>query len=484
MKQIAPGDEIDYSIMGDFTNSKADYSIVIIGEKPYAEGMGDRTDLSLQKSDIDLIKKMKSYGNPVVVILISGRPMIIEPILHYADAIIAAWLPGTEGEGISDVIFGDYAPSGLLSRTWPINMNQVSMNVGDLVYNPLYPYGFGITSFENSSLGSSPILMSAIVTGDAKNIELTFNKKMKDPSGSTMNFQISRNYLPVAAATSASLKYGDSTTIVIRADSIFTSSDIGAISYSSGNLESFDGGVLQPFSNFDLYNWAGSQSAYNVPGKIEAEDYSNMYGVQTETTSDNGGGLDIGWIDNGDWMEYQLTVSSAGQYNMSLRTAALSQAGNILLTIGSTNLGAIDIPVTGGWQTWTTVNQTVSLNAGPQTLRISAQTGGFNLNWFSFDKITGVKESTPIDFSNRLGQNYPNPFNPTTVISFSLNASQNVSLKVYDVLGREVKTLLNGFTAAGTYNINFDGSGLPSGIYFYKIQTEKFAKTMKMILMK
>jgi beta-glucosidase len=101
------------------TTEGANVGIVVIGETPYAEGNGDRTDLSLSPEDIAAVKKMKSTGVPVVVVVISGRPLILDPILNQADAIVAAWLPGTEGEGITDVLLGAYKPTGKLSFTWP-----------------------------------------------------------------------------------------------------------------------------------------------------------------------------------------------------------------------------------------------------------------------------------------------------------------------------------------------------------------------------
>ncbi len=258
MRTAAPEDKIDYSATGDFSNTKADYSVVIIGEKPYAEGRGDRTDLSLSKSDIDLVKKMKSYGNPVVVILISGRPMILEPILHFSDAIIAAWLPGTEGEGVSDVLFGDYAPKGLLSHTWFSSMNQLPINVGDSVYHPLFPYGYGITSFTNSAKGSKPVLMSAIVKKDGKHLELTFNKPMKNQSISGESFSLNKNGSPFPEKISASIKKNDNTTILISIGTPFSQKDVVTVSYNPGNVESIDGGLLEPFSAYDVYNWASN----------------------------------------------------------------------------------------------------------------------------------------------------------------------------------------------------------------------------------
>jgi beta-glucosidase len=80
----------------------------------------------------------------VVVILISGRPMIINDVLDHADAFIAAWLPGTEGQGVTDVLFGDYKPTGKLSFTWPCSMNQIPINIGDADYDPLFEFNFGL----------------------------------------------------------------------------------------------------------------------------------------------------------------------------------------------------------------------------------------------------------------------------------------------------------------------------------------------------
>ena len=92
---------------------------MVIGETPYAEGVGDRTDLSLSAEDVAAVRAVQAAGVPTVVVLVSGRPLILDPILGDADAIVAAWLPGTEGAGVADVLFGDYAPTGKLSHSWP-----------------------------------------------------------------------------------------------------------------------------------------------------------------------------------------------------------------------------------------------------------------------------------------------------------------------------------------------------------------------------
>ncbi|HEX8290765.1 MAG TPA: glycoside hydrolase family 3 N-terminal domain-containing protein, partial [Pyrinomonadaceae bacterium] len=123
----------------------ADVGLVVVGETPYAEGVGDREDLPLDAEDAAAIDNMKRAGIPVVVVLISGRPLILGDALAKADAFVAAWLPGTEGQGVADVLFGDYRPTGKLSFSWPRTAAQIPVNVGDRRYDPLFPYGYGLT---------------------------------------------------------------------------------------------------------------------------------------------------------------------------------------------------------------------------------------------------------------------------------------------------------------------------------------------------
>jgi len=124
---------------------RADVVVVVVGEDPYAEGGGDRADLALNKEDRALIETVKRAGKPMVVVLISGRPLILGDIVDSAKAIVAAWLPGTEGAGVADVLTGAVKPSGKLSCTWPRSMADVPINVGDAKYDPLFPYDHGLS---------------------------------------------------------------------------------------------------------------------------------------------------------------------------------------------------------------------------------------------------------------------------------------------------------------------------------------------------
>ncbi|MEO7939345.1 MAG: carbohydrate-binding protein [Burkholderiaceae bacterium] len=122
-----------------------------------------------------------------------------------------------------------------------------------------------------------------------------------------------------------------------------------------------------------------------LPGQIEAEAYSAMSGVQTEATSDAGAGSDVGWIDAGDWMSYQVNPAASGWYTVQYRVASAGAGGQVVLSQNAKDISAVtSIPNTGGWQTWTSVASRVYLTAGAQQLTVYAKAGGFNLNWVSF----------------------------------------------------------------------------------------------------
>jgi beta-glucosidase len=133
------------SVSADGTGTQgADTVIVVIGEKPYAEQKGDRRDLRLSPQDSALIKKAREGGAPVVTVLLSGRPLILGEALETSDAFVAAWLPGTEGLGVTDVLFGDCKPTGRLPRLWPgVPSSTSTQNSSENMVQ--FPFGFGLT---------------------------------------------------------------------------------------------------------------------------------------------------------------------------------------------------------------------------------------------------------------------------------------------------------------------------------------------------
>jgi beta-glucosidase len=142
-------------------SAKPDVAIVVFGEDPYAEFVGDRRSLEFSpadKKDLELLKKLKAAGIPVVSVFLSGRPMWVNPELNASDAFVAAFLPGGEGGGISDVIFRkasgsvNYDFHGKLSYSWPKRVDQTPLNVGDKGYDPLFAFGYGLKYGEKGDL--------------------------------------------------------------------------------------------------------------------------------------------------------------------------------------------------------------------------------------------------------------------------------------------------------------------------------------------
>jgi beta-glucosidase len=149
--------QVEFQRDGDFSEFKdaegnpliADVGIVVLAEQPYAEGVGDKADIALTEEETGMMVRVREQSKTVVVILISGRPRVITEQLPLADAWVAAWLPGTEGSGIADVLFGDFPFTGKLSYSWPRSNEQLPININNSAEKtgceaPLFPFGYGL----------------------------------------------------------------------------------------------------------------------------------------------------------------------------------------------------------------------------------------------------------------------------------------------------------------------------------------------------
>lgn len=142
----------------------------------------------------------------------------------------------------------------------------------------------------------------------------------------------------------------------------------------------------------------GTCTKANPGDAIQAESWCQMSGVKTETTSDAGGGLNVGYIDGGDWMTYSVNIPTTGTYKVSYRVAAQAGGGQLQLEKagGSPVYSNINVPATGGWQNWQTISHNVVLPAGEQLIALSAITGGFNINWLKVESTGGDNSGTVI----------------------------------------------------------------------------------------
>ncbi|MGW3568458.1 glycoside hydrolase family 3 N-terminal domain-containing protein [Streptomyces sp. NPDC000941] len=148
MRKAAADSAITYSKDASAPTAGYDAGVVVVGETPYAEGVGDvgnGHDLRLSDADRAAVDRVCG-AMKCAVLIVSGRPQLIGDRLGDIDALVASWLPGTEGDGVADVLYGKRAFTGQLPVTWPKSEVQLPINVGDAAYDPQYPYGWGLTT--------------------------------------------------------------------------------------------------------------------------------------------------------------------------------------------------------------------------------------------------------------------------------------------------------------------------------------------------
>ncbi len=210
---------------------------------------------------------------------------------------------------------------------------------------------------------------------------------------------------------------------------------------------------------------------FSVPGKIEAEDYLRMSGVEVEECSE--GGENIGYIHDGDWAEYLANVTKPGDYRFNFRVASSSSGGEITVYSDGDNLGSVTVESTGDWQSWTTVETDISFSdSGVKTIRLEFtgnDEGLFNLNWFESEKTTGV-EADPENTSDLwFGMSASKQFRGVQRMEYSLSGAGGADISIYSFEGRVVKRFSIGPDRPGSHSLEIDMRGMPSGLYLIRM---------------
>lgn len=478
---LAETSEIIYAPSGDF-DGDVDAAIVVIGEKiPYAEGAGDRTTLHIDETDVALMKKFKLAGIPTIAILISGRPMIIGEILPYTDAIIAAWYPGTEGDGIAEILFGDYQPTGKLTHSWPKDMAQIPVNFGDSNYAPLFEYKHGLQEFPVNTTAQQLLPYAATVNKSGDTIYLAISDQITTLNASLSDFelQIDGVIIPDMIKNIEVTEF-DNSVIALSLNTNIEYEESVLLSYSGTEIASYNL-ILNSFENYYVFNAAREPIIHlTVPGKIEAEDYFEMNGIQTENCTDIGGGENVGYIDNGDWMKYNIQVTQSGMYNIVGRIASYS-FGSLLITFNNTIEATVSFSSTNGWQNWQDFTTSTYLDAGFYSMQVKAQTNAFNINYYNFELV-----QTTIAEQQSLIQNisvYPNPVMEEFTIEFLNAGSQKVQINLIDPTGKINIELYHGLINQGNNSFNFtEQKNLPDGIYFIEIKSDHKRHFKKIVI--
>lgn len=242
--------------------------------------------------------------------------------------------------------------------------------------------------------------------------------------------------------------------------------------YTPGTAAATDLGLLDPFVEYPMVNQVLEPAWVAIPAKIEAENYHLQSGVQTEKTSDVGEGLNVGYIENGDWFEYAINSNTIDpKYEFTFRLAAPSSNGLFDIYLDNVKLSQIAVPNTGGYQTWQSVVKNLSISQGKHMLRIVAVSGGFNVNYFNVNKIvTGID-----NVQNATITIYPNPISKEMIIH-STDFNYN-KVEIKDLMGKTVLSKSTAYASDFRLPIN-----LPNGTYLVTISDGKQSHHQKIMV--
>ena len=209
---------------------------------------------------------------------------------------------------------------------------------------------------------------------------------------------------------------------------------------------------------------------------IQAENYSNMSGIQVEATTDTGGGSNVGYCDTGDWMAYtNINFPTTGSYLIEYRVASAMNGSKLSadLNAGSIQLGVLEIPNTGGWQNWQTISHTVNVNAGTYNFGVFVQNTGFNINWIKITKVANaarmVQESKVESIAISV---FPNPVENTLFFSADV---RNAKISIVDPISGKIET------QKVMVDQTLDVSDLKSGLHLISIEKDGTVTTTRII---
>ncbi len=321
----------------------------------------------------------------------------------------------------------------------------------------------------NYSYGLPVQIDSGGITQDGLSGTLGFSKPLASALGKSTEFTLNVNGESIPFFQF----YSFNNTIMFSLEDNLHFGDTITLSYTPGTLVAADSGVLEAFSDFQLTNPIAEPDWVSIPGKIEAENYTSQSGIQTENTRDTGGGLNVGWIDDGDWLEYAIENTTTEKYfEIHFRVASPEGEGRIDFYLDNRRLGRVTMPTTGGWQSWQSAIDDITIGPGKHYLRIITTNGGFNFNYIE------IKEESQTNIGNVTANEiniYPNPASNEMFIKPD-NFRHN-KVEIIDMIGNIV------FSRSTDNEPTIQlGMNLPNGIYFVKISNEKQFQLKKIII--
>ena len=355
---------------------------------------------------------------------------------------------------------------------------------------------FNVSSLEFNKTGNSSdidfAILSATALMDGKSIQVLLNQNIDKTTltSSLQDFSLSVNNEEITFTEIVS--YDDKKrTFTLKLSSSISYNDQIKLNYFGQSVKNNNGSLLENFTLFKVVN--NVPQLFNIPGIIQAEGYYNMYGVETEVTSDNGGGLNIGYTNPGDYVDYLVNVEADYEYNIKLRVAAESNSGRVAFyTVSNqgeeTRISEILLPVTNGWQNWVNVTSSIQLPKGNYTLRMRIINGDFNMNWIELsypdsdqdginDTIDQCPNTSVISSVDQSGC----ALDPIALNNFSLkvvnetcSSSDNGKIFINSLSSETFVANLdfNGSIVSKTFNSEVNFSSLQAGNYSLCINKE------------
>lgn len=502
-------DVIDAMIRQPFTDTTKPFKCHVAGQSiaapDYDSGRSsaayydkDSADYHLETGDFGIWNSGWSYRNDGVDI---GTSQDTDP---GSNGYYVGWTE--DGEWL------EYTIHTVSSAAWTINLRSASYNATagrvrfsingtDISPSHILPSTGGWQNWHNTAISQ------VIVPAGRNRLRLTFEKGGSNMSFFTLNDSMSISEVPFHALSSETSVSGEyilltlnkpvtvmnaipadfalvvdgkgriiqevsvdtdnqmKLKLVLTQPIMFSAREL-SLSYSGNNIAS-DSSLLEHFSGMPVTLKVPSRKW--IPGLIEAEDYDLNVGFQLENCLDIGGGFNLAFANNGDYVDYNVFIAQAGTYNFDFRVASMYSNGRISIRLvyenDFTTVGNINISATGGWQSWSNQPLSVVLPAGNQILRLYSLAGEYNLNWFDISQVNALSET----LAKNNFKLFPNPTNGELHIQSSLPGQKIKGLRLFNIQGSliwEMESVLNPDEFWLPHHLN-------SGLYMLEIITEE-----------
>lgn len=368
-------------------------------------------------------------------------------------------------------------------QTWrTTELNDVILPAGENKVRIYFERGgsnLGLFNFTNPVDPASVSFgyISAETNSDGDQILVTVNKTVTALSAAVADFQV-KSGDDVLLLSGIEAHPDNAFQFIVKLTEAIEYGQTVTISYTGNTIMHVDQPLLS-FENQQVTN--NLPKRFSLPSKIEAEDYFFNNGFQFEDCNDVGGGKNLGFANNGDYIDYLIKVPEAGEYQILFRIASIYSNGRISIRVSGAGqsfqtIGTHNVAATGGWQTW--VNQTIRVNlpAGNITLRLYSFAGEYNINWFDISKPTAIPETGG---KGKL-KIFPNPGNGIFRINNTERIDGSANIKVFNAYGEEVEDILLNISAGNHFEL--DLTRFSPGIYFLQLNSEKGIYSTKVLI--